>query len=287
VQTLTVLFLLRGDIIPMPTLAKAAGKSGTGRSLGGWLTTYGKIGPDGGIIPTVDRDRQTFDAARELGHIDWSQYLTDTTRGFWNDTHRDGVVASPRILVGVPRTLEFHDGSTELSLAHGKVGFWTTGHLWDRDDPSSWEDWTDYTPTDLDLERADYYWTLANTIMHNLARKLALSAHGSMRVDLTRRHITWAQITQAAVCEVPRNPDSTLDIIPPRPTPDEPLTALAKAVSEMDSLEADLASSGIDLQGQSVQSLLERIQEQYLMTPDEAREWLRKSLQAHKERRNA
>jgi hypothetical protein len=163
--------------------------------------TYGKIGPDGGVVPTVDRDNQIMEAAAELGRVDWDPYLNN---GLWNDTHDEAVI------LGVPETLEFHDGSTSLSKDHGKVGFWTTGHLFDRADPKSWTDYTDYVPSESELDRADHFWQLA-TLLKGLPRPLGFSAHGSMALSPCRSRIIWCQVRQAAVCELPKNPDATAE----------------------------------------------------------------------------
>lgn len=173
------------------------------RPLGGWLMTYGKLAQDGTVRETVDRDGHTVDAAKRLGAIDWSGY---TREGLWNDTHDETVI------VGVPTVLEFHDGHTELSREHRKVGFWTEGHLFDRRDPRSWTAYTDRVPSPVELDRADHFWQLAKRLQ-GLARGLGLSAHGFMRLSPCRRRIIWAQVRQAAVCELPKNPDATLEIL--------------------------------------------------------------------------
>ena len=190
------------------------------RQMAGWLTTYGKLAPDGSVIPTRDRDEQTMEAARDLGSIDWSSYIRG---GLWNDHHRarlpDGSwpasapgPAGVEVFVGVPTGLDFHDGTTPLSRAHGKVGFFTTGHLFDRNDPSSWQLYTDHVPTMEDLDRADALWEIAQ-ILDGTGASLGLSAHGSAALSDCRRRILSATITQAAVVTGPRNPDSTLDLV--------------------------------------------------------------------------
>jgi hypothetical protein len=122
-------FKLAGDLWPLQDLRKAGATAwAPTRPLGGWLCTYGHVGPDGGVVPTRDRDGHVFEAARQLGAIDFERYID---RGTWNDTHTPTAV-------GLPDSLEFHDGTTPLSKAHLKVGFWTTGHLFDRVDPKSW-----------------------------------------------------------------------------------------------------------------------------------------------------
>lgn len=197
-------FYLEGSVTPLvglEPLRKSAGAWWTPtRPLGGWLATYGKIGPDGGIVPTVDRDGQNFQAAGRLGDIDFSEYLL---KGLWNDTHDENRI------VGRATSLEFHNGTTELSKAHGKVGFWTTGHLFDRSDPQSW-DGLDHPPSPVELQRADHFWKLA-TLLKGTPRPLALSAHGRMLLSPCRQRIIWAEVRQSAVCETPVNPDATLE----------------------------------------------------------------------------
>lgn len=193
-------FTLTGSVIPLVALAKSAGARVPTRPLGGWLMTYGKLGPDGGIVPTVDRDGHTVEAARQLGSIDWSTYLTE---GRWNDTHDED------LLVGLPTTLEFHDGTTALSKSHGKVGFWTTGHLFDRNDPGSWAG-LGRSPKPVELDRADHFWETAH-LLKGTPRPIGLSAHGLMALSPCRKRIIFAKVTQAAVCELPKNPDATLE----------------------------------------------------------------------------
>ena len=194
-------FSLSGHLLPLSALRKAVGAPRPpSRPLGGWLMTYGKIGPDGGIVPTVDRDGHTVEAARQLGHIDWSVYLKG---GRWNDTHDESVV------VGIPETLEFHDGTTALSKAHGKVGFWTTGRIIDPADPTSWAE-LNRTPTPREFERADHFWAAAH-MLKGSPRPLGLSAHGKMALSPCQKRIIYAEVTDAAVCETPVNPDATLE----------------------------------------------------------------------------
>jgi hypothetical protein len=177
------------------------------RPLGGWLATYGKIAADGSIIPTRDREGHVFEAARTLGGIDFTDYLA---KGLWNDSHQGytkDTAHLPRIHVGVPRMLEFHDETTELAKAHRKVGFWTEGHLFDRRDPRSWSMFTNYEPTSQDLDRADYFWGLA-TMLKGLPRTLGFSAQGKLLLSPCGQRIIWAQVAQNAVCEMPQNPDT-------------------------------------------------------------------------------
>lgn len=198
-------FDLFGSISPLAK-AVAAGYSPS-RSLGGWLATYGKIGDDGAIVPTRDREGHVFEAAQTLGGIDFTDYLE---KGRWNDSHQGytkDTAHLPKIHVGVPTALEFHDAGTELAKAHRKVGFWTEGHLFDRADPRSWTLFGDYEPTAQDLDRADYYWGLT-TMLKGLPRPLGFSAQGKMLISPCGQRIIWAAIAQNAVCEMPQNPDS-------------------------------------------------------------------------------
>jgi len=182
------------------TMHKAVGMPG--RRMEGWLTVFGHLGPGGGVIPVVDRDGQTMDAARELGHIDWTHYLS---KGAWNDTHDES------ILVGRSTGVEFHDGTTDLSKAYGnRVGFWTTGLLFDREDEESWGD---FAPSEQSFQRADHFWNLAKMLKGgDIPRPLGFSAHGDMAVSPCGSRILWARIKQAAVCEVPVNPASTAEL---------------------------------------------------------------------------
>jgi hypothetical protein len=198
-------FKLVGDVWPLATLAKAEDAHKPGRPFGGWLCTYGKVGPDGGIVPTVDRDGHTFEAAKQLGYIDWDTYMK---KGVWNDTHSS-------VVVGLPDTLEFHDGTTELSKGHGKVGFWTTGHLFDRAEPKSWVGLVDKAgqprrPTETEFARADYFWDLAH-LLKGTPRPLGLSADGVMAMSACRKRVLWARMDAAAICETPVNPDATVE----------------------------------------------------------------------------
>jgi hypothetical protein len=187
------------------------------RPLGGWLCTYAKLGPNGGIIPTKDRDEHIFDAAQTLGRIDFSDYLR---KGIWNDTHNidpDSPKGKPRklpeserVYVGVPTLLEFHDQESPLAKAHRKLGFWTEGHLFDRDDPRSWTDFSDRVPTAADLERSDYFWQLA-TLLKGTPRPLGISADGKMLLSPCKKRIIWAKVDEAAICEIPVNPYATIE----------------------------------------------------------------------------
>lgn len=181
---------------------KAVGAARPTRPLNGWLTTFGHIGPSGGVIPTVDRDDQVMDAARELGHIDWTHYLS---KGAWNDTHNETVI------VGRSLGVEFHDGRTPLSKAYGnRIGFWTRGVLFDRADPASFGP---FRPSAASLDRSDHFWQLATLLKSaGVPRTLGLSAHGRMAMSPCKKRILWAEITQAAVCETPVNPAATLEL---------------------------------------------------------------------------
>ncbi len=201
-------FVLDGTVAP---LAKGAEGYRPRRELGGWLATYGKRLEDGSIVPTVDREGHNFESARTVGGIDFSGYLdlAKGTRGLWNDTHHFNAPAGQKVYVGVPTALEHHDGETDLSKAHGKVGWWTEGHLFDREDPRSWTDFTSYVPTPLDLDRADYYWRAAS-LLKGVPRDLGLSAEGKMLLSPCGHRILWAAVTECAVCELPQNPDATV-----------------------------------------------------------------------------
>ena len=195
-----------GEVLP---LAKAAADGfRPTRPLGGWLATYGKIGPNGGVIPTTDRQGHIFEAARAIGLIDFSDYLA---KGRWNDTHigyTEETKHLPKVFVGLPTGLEFHGEHTQLAKAHKKVGFWTEGHLFDRTDPRSWTMFGDYEPTSADLARADYFWGLA-TMLKGMPRPLGFSAQGKLLLSPCKKRIIWAKIEHNAVCEVPQNPDAS------------------------------------------------------------------------------
>lgn len=191
-------FTMHGDVKPLLKAAVGTEYVPT-RPMGGWLATYGKLSTGGQVVPTMDRENQIFEAAKTLGMIDFDSYLR---KGRWNDTHDEGII------VGVPTSLEHHDETTELAKAHRKVGYWTEGHLFDRADPRSWELYG-YEPTEAELDRADYYWNLSR-LLKGTPRSLALSAHGKMLLSPCGSRIIWAKVNQAAVCEVPQNPDATL-----------------------------------------------------------------------------
>jgi len=197
-------FRISGPISPVALLAKGLGvEAPSARRLAGWVTTYGTIGPDGGIVPTVDRENQIMECASVMGLINWTTYLTKGV-GVWNDAH-----SSRR--VGMPESLEFHDGTTDLSRAHGKVGFWTTGSLFDRANSASWVGLPD-RPSDVEFERADYYWALGNELRKG-PRTLAFSVEGTMTVSSCGHRIIRACVDEAAVLEYPYNPDSTAEVL--------------------------------------------------------------------------
>jgi hypothetical protein len=175
------------------------------RPVGGWLATWAKIGPNGGIVPTFDREDQWFEAAKALGQIDFSDYLQ---KGRLNDTHLWDEATNSGIMVGIPTALEYHDETTPLAKAHRKVGWWTEGHLFDRHDPESWTR-HGVEPTAQDLDRSDYYWRLGH-LLKGTPRALGISAHGKMLLSPCGKRIIWAKVQHAAVCEIPQNPDSLL-----------------------------------------------------------------------------
>lgn len=195
-------FALRGELLPL--IKGAPGPQGhkPTRAMAGWLMVYALIGPNGGLQPVRDRDGQVMEAASELHRIDWTEYLE---KGHWNDTHTERIV-------GHSTSLEFHDGSTELAKAHRKVGFFTSGHLFDRADPSSWLLYTDHRPSDAELRRADDFWLLA-TCLKGTPRPLGFSAHGLMALSPCKSRVLYAKCDQSAICELPKNPGSTAEIM--------------------------------------------------------------------------
>ena len=209
-MTLGQTFRISGGVEPLLPLTKGTVpdmRAQRSRPMGGWLMTYGKIGPDGGIVPTVDRDGHIAEAASQLGSIDWSPFIE---RGVWNDNHTAEAV-------GIPWSLEFHDGTTALSQSHRKVGFWTTGWLFDRRDPESWrglldEDGRPRRPTATEFDRADYYYECAQALA-GTPRPIGFSAEGDMVLSPCRTRIVWARVRKASVCDLPRNPDSTTELL--------------------------------------------------------------------------
>lgn len=194
-------FVLRGSVSPLQGDMRKARRGHTPtRPMAGWLMVYAMLKADGAMQLVVDRENHIMEAAAELGRIDWTEYLK---KGLWNDTHTTRIV-------GVSTNLEFHDGSSELSKAHRKVGFWTSGHLFDRDDPASWELYTDRVPTEEELAKSDRFWTIANALK-DTPRPLGLSAHGKMALSPCRTRILYAKCDEAALCELPHNPASTAE----------------------------------------------------------------------------
>lgn len=171
------------------------------RPMAGWLMVYALIGAGGELQLVRDRDDQVMEAASELGRIDWSEYLR---KGEWNDTHDENVI------VGKGTSLEFHDAQTSLAQQHRKVGFFTSGHLYDRADPASWQLYTSHKPNAAELARADHFWNLAIELK-NSPRPLGFSAHGDMQLSPCRRRVLSARTTAAAICALPKNPATTVE----------------------------------------------------------------------------
>lgn len=197
-------WVLSGTAEAEPEAEMAKGTASDGprlRRMAGWVTVYGTLGPDGGIVPTVDREGQVFEAARQLGLIDWTGYLTKG-RGVWNYAHTN-------VRVGLPSSLEFHDGATALSQTHRKVGFWGAGHLFDAEEPQSWAGLS-AMPSREEFERADYLWTLGTRLQKG-PRPLAFSVEGTMRLSPCRSRILSAAVERCAVLEYPHNPDATVE----------------------------------------------------------------------------
>lgn len=209
-------FAISGGVVPL-IKARKPGVWVPTRPMGGWAAVYGQIGDDGQVVPSVDRDEQVFEAAGELGRIDWEPYIKG--RG-WNDTHTD-------LYVGVGTSLEFHDGSTEMSKSHRKVGFWTAGHLFDRNDPKSWEDWLpqERWPSPQELDRADFYWQLGQ-LLKGTPRPLGFSAEGGMMLSPCHKRILKARVDRVSICQVPVGPDATV----------EPMEVMGKAVVSLDAV---------------------------------------------------
>ena len=209
---------MRGTLSPLIKVTAGVEGHTPTRSMAGWATVWAMIGGDGALIPVVDRDNQTMDCAAELAGIDWTVYL-QRGRGFWNDTHKGGQPGNRQIKLGIGRTLQFHDAASPFAQEHRKVGWWTEGHLWDRDDSDSWRLYTDYQPTALDLERADAFWKVAR-YLDGSGRPLGFSVDGRMRTSACGRRIIWARVDEIALALGPSNPACTV----------EPQAPLAKAV---------------------------------------------------------
>lgn len=205
-------FQLLGAAQPLRKASAGVEGHEPSRPLGGWATTYGKLATDGRVLPTWDRDDQVMEAARELEGIDWTAYLR-TGGGFWNDTHVGGRPGDRQIKIGIGTALEFHGPGSELAQDHGKVGWWTAGHLWDRNDPNSWALYTSYRPTPADLDRADYFWGLATGPLRGADRTLGFSVDGLMRTSPCRRRIIWAAVQEVALAVGPSNPDCTVEVL--------------------------------------------------------------------------
>ena len=189
------------------------------RPMSGWLMTYGQLA-NGRLTPTVDRDDQIADVARELGLVDWAPYVDG---GVWNDTHNDEPHDRFGQVVGYPLGLQFHDETSPLAKSHGKVGFYTWGYLLDRDQP---ENWRDYKPSPRDLARSDHFWDLAKALAPT-GRSLGLSAQGVCALSPCNKRILWAQVAKASLCELPKNPDATIEI----GSVDSPLAWLKKGMA--------------------------------------------------------
>lgn len=201
-------FALHGTMQPL--LKATASGYKPARPFGGWLAVWGLLGADGQVTPQVDRQGHFFEAAQELGRIDFSEYLGKAR--IWDDTHMWDNPDFPdvgKIGVGVPTALEYHGPTSPLAKAHGKVGWWTEGHLFDRDDPKSWRLFTTYEPTARDLARADYFHDLSR-LLKGTPRDLGISAEGKMLLSPCGKRIIWAKVQRAAVCEIPQAPASTL-----------------------------------------------------------------------------
>jgi hypothetical protein len=200
---------LHGTLAPLAKVAASAEGHLPTRPMAGWATVWAQIMPDGRLVPVIDRDDQTMDCAAELAGIDWSSYLA-RGRGFWNDSHKGGVPGNRAIKVGIGRILQFHDADSPFAQEHGKVGWWTAGHLWDRDDPASWQLYTDYIPTSADLDRADAFWNVSQRL-DGLNRPLGFSVDGRMRTSPCGRRIIWARVEEIAVAIGPSNPACTVE----------------------------------------------------------------------------
>jgi hypothetical protein len=180
-----------GDDLAIPffyELVKAAKEPHRGaevRKLGGFLTTAKR-----------DLDGQRILAALEKGAIDFDPYRQ---YGAWNDNHHYLVDGIPfKITIGYPIALEFQKGK----------GWYTEGVLFD-DDPSG--------DGGLPVQRANYYWDLAKALERmkpQVNRSIGLSVEGQInRISPDKQDILQATVINAAVAEVPKNPDCALSIL--------------------------------------------------------------------------
>lgn len=236
-------FHMEGQVMPIhaEAMLKSTGRVPR-RPLAGWLMVYGTLDARDNVVPLRDRQGHLHEVAKELGRIDWTPYME---KGAWIDNHRwlfpDGTPAphgvrpknGKRVHVGRAHTIEFHDGTTPLSKAHRKVGFFTTGELFDRNDPSSWAA-LGRAPTPEELARADHYWDLAH-MLKGTPRPLAFSADGLMAVSKDRAKIMWARVDAAGVCEIPQHPATTAEPMtmshrPSQVTPHTPFEIMEMAV---------------------------------------------------------
>jgi hypothetical protein len=280
-------FRLYGSVSPLLEKAVVTGYRPR-RRLGGWLATFGKIGPNGGIVPTVDRDGHVFAAARQLGLVDWSAYLE---KGLWNDRHFDGLIHKPETIVGIADTLEFADEHTSLGQAHRKVGFFTTGHLFDRADPRSWEG-LGRTPRPHELAKSDEYWELAQ-LLDGTPRELGFSAHGKMALGQDGCSIAYAKISQCAIAQLPKNPDATVQLLS-KACAAGPISDLAKAVTADNPLGRAIVPEDLEAtpdrsssEQEAVQRILQRLMDRYNLSKAQAQRalnaWLRKNRPANME----
>lgn len=256
-------FLIGGTVEPL-VKARDMGWMPT-RPLGGWLIVYGLLAKGGSVQPVIDRQDQVFAAARRPDGIDASEYLST---GYWNDSHRK----DPEFIVGRPTELSFHGAASDLAKAHGKVGWWTEGHLIDRADPVSWSGLPGGKPSEASFERADRFWKMAR-LLKGVPRSLGLSAEGVMALTPDRKTVVWAQLQRAAVCELPVNPATTV----------EPMAlaiqAMAKAMtsdSMSDVVPEDLEGGGPD--PDKIDRLVQSIVQRNHVTEAVARRWVTKWL---------
>lgn len=203
-------------LVPMN---KGGSLSPYSRPLEGWATTYGVVGEDGQVIPTVDRENEVMLAASKPGMVDYSRYLS---HGFLNDAH------SAR-LIGIPQSARFVGLSDPLANEQSKVGYYTDGHLVARGEPNSWlsldgsqrfrmaKDGTvsnkPYEPTPEEFDKADHYFETGRDLQRG-GRVLGFSLQGKKATrpgpDGTRE-ITYALWDQLAVLPYPHNYDATIE----------------------------------------------------------------------------